>query len=146
LQHEFTLKVLYRDVGNIISALNTIGVHQLFYTVPIEIVPDENGYDYVENENIPTDLKIYIDLKQLPEFQIQIKEVLSPYDYELTEQAAAADEGPACLPIELRNGWVICSPQQAAVAYSSERYLLYDPRGSLGTDLNGTTRGCLEFI
>lgn len=146
MQHELTLKVFYRDIQEITSRLNAVGISQLFYTIPIEVVPDENGYDYVENENAQTELKIYVESGELSDSGVRITEVLKDHKYELMEQAApASEEYPLSSSLELGNGWIICSPDRA-VLNNTRNHLLYQSRGSLGTELNGTTQGCLEFI
>nr|WP_263327158.1 50S ribosomal protein L11 methyltransferase [Neobacillus sp. Marseille-Q6967] len=144
--YAITVKLPTKKIDRIITHLYQKGYYQTFYEIPLDVVTDANGYDFVEKKNETTELNIYIndyveakerrnlvELLNIDESGLVMKEV-----NELNFQQTFDD-------IFLENGWVITTPDRKN-HYDKEKRIVLDSQGNFGTGYHETTKDCLSFI
>ncbi len=141
-----TTRLSSRKIEGAVNQLCDKGYYQTYYEVPLDIVTDDNGYDFIEKKNETTELNIYIntydeskelsqlaDILDIDELNLEVKR-LEQKNYQQTFE-----------DIVLENGWVITTPSRMNL-YDKEKRIILESQGNFGTGYHETTRDCLNFI
>ncbi|MBB6453340.1 ribosomal protein L11 methyltransferase [Salirhabdus euzebyi] len=147
--HEFTIKIPYGQADEITEKLNVVGIYNVYYEAPIEVVVIPNGYDFEEQSEEKIDFKIYasdVEVENLPASYFQlIEESLHMKQKDVSYQFLTKVESDFSLEdIDLGNGWVISYPDYKT--YENKCVLKFDPQAAFGTGLHETTQDCLRII
>lgn len=150
--HEFTINVPYKDIEAFTEKLNVVGVYNLYYEPPIEIIKIQNGYGVEEKVDDKVDLKIYAsdqEVENLPMAYFDIIQstlAVSKEEIKHTSRDEASwGDDFKFEDVDLGNGWVIVYPDSTEV-YTGKNVLKFDPLAAFGTGLHETTQSCLRLL
>lgn len=150
--HEFILTIPYKEIDQYTDKLNSVGVYNLYYESPIEIIKVQNGYGYEEKADEQVELKIYAsdaEVEGLPEaYFTLLEDTFSVARDEIKYSSGnetAWEQTYEFEDIDLGNDWVIVYPNSTE-QYEGKNLLKFDPLAAFGTGLHETTQGCLRMI
>ncbi|WP_070119431.1 50S ribosomal protein L11 methyltransferase [Bacillus marinisedimentorum] len=148
--HEFTVRLSEKELEQAIEKLTAAGIVNMYYETPFEVVQDDNGYGYVEKEDVEIELHIYGeegDMEGLPDtMYTKIHDVLGLSKHELAYAPVNDQWHNSFEDIDLGNGWILSFPPFDGDEQSGASVMRFDPQASFGTGQHETTRDCLRFI
>lgn len=150
--YEFIINIPYKTVEQTIDKLNAVGIYNLYYEPPIEIIKIQNGYGYKEREDEHVELKIYasdLEVDQLPDRYFElIKTTLSISKssiHYICREEASWNQSVEFEDVDLGNDWILVYPNSIE-QYTEKNILKFDPLAAFGTGLHETTQDCLRLI
>jgi len=141
-----TAKLPTEKIEGVLTHLGENGYHQTYYEVPLDIVTDDNGYDFVEKKQEKTELHIYLSTVDEAEEQIKLAKILDIEAANLVIKEERSDHYQQRFDdVLLENGWVITTPENKDT-YNKKRRIILDSQGNFGTGYHETTKDCLNYI
>ncbi len=148
--HEFTVRLSEKELDQAIEKLSGAGIVNVYYETPFEIIQDDNGYGYVEKEDVEIELHIYAeegDLEGLPDsMYTKIHDVLGLAKHDLAYAPVNDQWHNSFEDIDFGNGWILSFPPFDDDMPSGTSIMRFDPQASFGTGQHETTQDCLRFI
>ncbi|WP_010294932.1 50S ribosomal protein L11 methyltransferase [Clostridium senegalense] len=120
-------------------------IYNVFYESPITITKTDYGYGYYENEDEFVDFNIVVESDDIEEAQNQKKVIMNTLNVNeiKIESINNVELNETLEPIDLNNGWVLCSPEYEVEGKNKINFI---PQGAFGTGLHETTQDCLRYI
>lgn len=144
--HVITAKLATRKIERMIARLTESGYTQTHYEIPLDVVTDDNGYDFIEKPDELTELNIYVDNFDEAKDISNVAELLNIDKTDLiVSQIETENYQQSFEDIFLENGWVITTPENKE-NYNDEKRIVLDSQGNFGTGYHVTTRTCLHYI
>lgn len=143
--YEISIKCSIKDADMAIEKLQLVDIYNVFYESPIVITTTDYGYDYYENENELTTLKIIVEDTEdnnLDYYLNTIKNILN-VDKVDVKKLQSVNLNNLFDPIDLGNGWIIADPNFDSGLSNKINFV---SQGAFGTGLHETTQDCLRFI
>ena len=139
------LEVENKNLDNIVEILNIHDIYNLYYDQPFQVTTTEYGYGYVEDEDSIFNLNIIIENDEdLDNITDLLSKILPNYTLSI-EDVDASNFDNTFEPLDLHNGYIICSPDDNIDDTSLEK-IYFIPQGAFGTGLHETTQDCLRYI
>lgn len=142
---KITFKVPLCKTDEITEKLYLIDIYNIYYESPVTITTTDYGYGYYENEDETVDFNIVVETDDINFVNSQknlISKTLCIEDLNI-EEIKNIELNETMEPIDLNNGWVICSPEYDA---NNKKTINFIPQGAFGTGLHETTQDCLRYI
>ena len=142
---KITFKVPLCKTDEITEKLYLIDIYNIYYESPVTITTTDYGYGYYENEDETVDFNIVVETDDINFVNSQknlISKTLCIEDLNI-EEIKNIELNETMEPIDLNNGWVICSPEYDA---NNKKTIKFIPQGAFGTGLHETTQDCLRYI
>lgn len=142
---KITFKVPLCKTDEITEKLYLIDIYNIYYESPVTITTTDYGYGYYENEDETVDFNIVVETDDINFVNSQknlISKTLCIEDLNI-EEIKNIELNETMEPIDLNNGWVICSPEYDT---NNKKTIKFIPQGAFGTGLHETTQDCLRYI
>lgn len=142
---KLTFKFPLSKADEATEELYVVDIYNVFYESPITITTTDYGYGYYENEDEFVDFNVVVESDDIKEAERQKKlifKVLNVDEVHL-EKLEQLELNDSLEPIDLNNGWILCSPEYDM---ENKNIIHFIPQGAFGTGLHETTQDCLRYI
>jgi len=135
----------YKDSEQINELLLINDIYNVVLNVPYIVTTDPNGYGLEELNDAYATFDIYVDESEnIQVYEGNLREILKNYDLKSVHIEAYDPLKSEVVfeDIDLENGWVITTNEQADLS----RSVVLNSGGAFGTGLHETTRECLRIL